>query len=262
VTHSHALRKYQFESGDLEVVVKRQRRKSLALHINSPDEVEIRAPLKCSWSLIDGFIFQKETWIFDAIASLKQRPPTPRPVFAHGEKHNFLGKEYAMEVCQGTPALVFVLGDKIVIRSRNPGRAGEVERLFMAFLKTKAYGYFPGRIQQCRQKFMEIDPTIAMQDGAVTVIGQDPLTGDEPELNTGFHIRRMKARWGSCSSRGELCFNSLLMQKSEVLIDLVIVHELCHLRHFSHNKAFYGLLEKVLPDWRIREKLLDGIPLD
>jgi predicted metal-dependent hydrolase len=79
---------------------------------------------------------------------------------------------------------------------------------------------------------------------------------------TEIKLRNMKARWGSCSSRGELCFNSLLMQKSEVLIDLVIVHELCHLRHFSHNKAFYGLLEKVLPDWRIREKLLDGIPLD
>ena len=77
-----------------------------------------------------------------------------------------------------------------------------------------------------------------------------------------FHIRKMKARWGSCSSQGELCFNSLLMQKDEALIDLVIVHELCHLRHFNHNRAFYKLLGNVLPDWQEREKMLDGGSVD
>ncbi len=254
-------RTYPLESGTLEIVVKRQRRKSLALHILSPNEVEIRAPLKCAWSLIDEFVYLKEAWIRESIANLKERPVSPLPDFVHGEHHKFLGKDYQLEVCRGTPALVFTLGEKIVVRAKNPDKKGEIERLFQGFLKSKAYGYFPDRISECRRKFAGIDNAIA--DSSI----DDPANmvariKDVFHVPAKFHIRKMKARWGSCSSQGELCFNSLLMQKDEALIDLVIIHELCHLRHFNHNSAFYKLLDHVLPDWKEREKRLDGGSVD
>lgn len=155
--------------------------------------------------------------------------------------------------------MAFILGEKLVIRARDPGKKGELERLFLAFIKSKAYGYFPERIKQCRTKFTGIDDAIANTNPDT---GHADNSKSALKSNEGFHIRKMKARWGSCSSRGELCFNSLLMQKDEALIDLVIVHELCHLRHFNHNRAFYELLGEVLPDWQAREKLLDGSRLD
>ena len=252
---------YPLESGTLEIVVKRQRRKSLALHILSPKEVEIRAPLKCAWSLIDEFVYLKEAWIRESITKLREMPVRPSPVFVHGEHHKFLGKDYQLEVCRGTPALVFPLGERIVVRAKNPEKRGEVERLFQDFLKSKAYGYFPDRIRECRQKFIGIDNGIADSaiDNPANMINRSNDDFCAPEK---FHIRKMKARWGSCSSQGELCFNSLLMQKDEALIDLVIVHELCHLRHFNHNRAFYKLLGNVLPDWQEREKMLDGGSVD
>ena len=257
----HLIRKYQLESGPLEIVVKRQQRKSLALHIISPDELEIRAPLKCAWSQIDEFVYLKEKWIFESIARWKEVPRRRVPIFAQGEKHKFMGRDYLLEVCRGTPAVAFILGEKLVIRARDPSKDGELERLFHGFIKSKAYGYFPERIKQCRTKFIGIDDAIA---GANTNANTGHANNSKPHLKSseGFHIRKMKARWGSCSSRGELCFNSLLMQKDDSLIELVIVHELCHLRHFNHNRAFYALLEQVLPDWKAREKLLDGSQLD
>ena len=254
-------RTYPLKCGNLEIVVKRQRRKSLALHILSPDELEIRAPLKCAWSQIDEFVYLKEDWILESIVSMKEMPVKPVPVFAHGESHKFLGRDYQLEICQGAPALVFLLGDKIVVRSRQPGKKGEVERLFQNFLKSRAYSFFPDRIRQCRRKFSGIDNDIA--NGTTHTAGDPGCHPRHDSSDTeGFRIRKMKARWGSCSSRGELCFNSLLMQKDHALIDLVIVHELCHLRHFCHDRAFYNLLEAVLPDWREQAKLLDGGSVD
>ena len=250
-------RTYPLKGGTLEIAVKRQRRKTLALHILSPEELEIRAPLKCAWSLIDDFVYLKEGWIFESIARLKELPVKPVPKYVQGEKHKYLGKDYSLEICTGTPALAFILGEKIVVRVRNPDKKGEVQRLFHGFLKSRAYAWFPDRIRVCREKF-------AGFDGAIANSTQDPNGHLQRDLQTaeGFHIRKMKARWGSCSSRGELCFNSLLMQKDEALIDLVIVHELCHLRHFNHDSSFYKLLADVLPDWKEREKRLDGGSVD
>ncbi len=254
-------RTYPLKSGNLKIVVKRQRRKSLALHILSPNELEIRAPLKCAWSLIDEFVYLKEVWIQESIVKLQNAPIKASPVFAHGAKHNFLGKSYQLEVCRGSPALVFLLGEKLVVRTRNPEKKGEVERLFLNFLKMKAYGYFTDRIRQCRKLFIGIDDGIAISP-AGNIETRAKLPENYEGVSENFHIRKMKARWGSCSSRGELCFNSLLMQQDQAQIDLVIVHELCHRRHFNHNNAFYKLLGSVLPDWKDREKELEGGAVD
>jgi predicted metal-dependent hydrolase len=46
------------------------------------------------------------------------------------------------------------------------------------------------------------------------------------------------------------------MQKPLAAVDFVVTHELCHLKHFAHNKSFYRMLDRVMPDWRERERLL------
>ncbi len=63
-------------------------------------------------------------------------------------------------------------------------------------------------------------------------------------------IRRQRTRWGSCSSKGNLNFNCLLMLAPPEVIDYVIVHELCHRKELNHSKRFWSEVEKVLPDYR------------
>ena len=71
-------------------------------------------------------------------------------------------------------------------------------------------------------------------------------------------IRNQRTRWGSCSSRGNLNFNCLLMLAPPEVIDYVVVHELCHLREANHGPRFHALLDAYLPHWRDAERKLRG----
>lgn len=69
-------------------------------------------------------------------------------------------------------------------------------------------------------------------------------------------ITSARTRFGSCSSKNSLCFSLYLMQYPDEAIDAVVVHELCHMLHRDHSPAFYREVERWLPDYREREKLL------
>lgn len=71
-------------------------------------------------------------------------------------------------------------------------------------------------------------------------------------------ITSAKSRFGSCSSRGSICFSCFLMLSPDDAIDYVIVHELAHLKYLNHSPAFYRLVEHYLPDYKRREAILKG----
>ena len=69
-------------------------------------------------------------------------------------------------------------------------------------------------------------------------------------------IREQKTRWGSSSSKGNLNFNWRLILAPEEVLDYVVVHELAHRREMNHSKAFYAVVEAVLPDYRAARRWL------
>ena len=73
-----------------------------------------------------------------------------------------------------------------------------------------------------------------------------PLMGETYNRIT---IRNQKTRWGSCSSKGNLNFNCLLMLCPPEVIDSVVVHELAHRREMNHSKRFYAHVLRVYPDY-------------
>ncbi len=73
---------------------------------------------------------------------------------------------------------------------------------------------------------------------------------------THVSVTKAKTRFGSCSSKGRICFSVYLFGYPEEAIDYVIVHELAHLKYLNHSKQFYSLIENYLPDYNQRKKLL------
>ena len=72
-------------------------------------------------------------------------------------------------------------------------------------------------------------------------------------------IRNQRSKWGSCSSKGNLNFNCLLMLTPPEVIDSVVVHELCHRKEMNHSDKFYAEVLRVFPDyWRCDKWLKDN----
>ncbi len=71
-------------------------------------------------------------------------------------------------------------------------------------------------------------------------------------------IRNQVSRWGSCSAKGNLNFNCLLMLMPPEVLDSVVVHELCHRKEMNHSKRFYAEVLRVYPDYHKWHKWLEA----
>ncbi len=69
-------------------------------------------------------------------------------------------------------------------------------------------------------------------------------------------IRCQKTKWGSCSSKGNLNFNCLLMRAPEFVRDYVVIHELCHRREMNHSVRFWAEVRRVMPEYERAKRWL------
>lgn len=75
----------------------------------------------------------------------------------------------------------------------------------------------------------------------------------------GITIRNQRTRWGSCSSKGNLNFNCMLMLAPEAVIDYVVIHELCHRKEMNHSEKFWALVQRHCPNYtQLRKWLKDN----
>ena len=76
----------------------------------------------------------------------------------------------------------------------------------------------------------------------------------EPTLR----IRRMRTRWGTCNTATRtVTLNLELARREPELLEYVVVHELAHLIERGHNKRFYAVMDRHLPDWRLKRRALN-----
>ena len=211
------------------LVIIRSRRKTLAIHVLA-DGIEVRAPLKCPWIEIDRFIDSRLDWLASARAHLIEAPKPAK--FLSGEYHEYRGELLPLLIYPSRQNVVSIENNQIVIGSRHPESHEYNEGLFFKQLRQDAETLFA----PCLSRSVEDFPY--------------------PVSPTGLRLRRMRARWGSCSEKGEICLNTALVQKHPRALELVVTHELCHLIHFHHNAEFYALMDLAMPDWREREPLL------
>ena len=113
------------------------------------------------------------------------------------------------------------------------------------------------KIQKRKELIGSIDPLSqsdiqALADKALSVIpGRVKYYAEIIGVTYGrITIRNQRSRWGSCSAKGNLNFNCLLMLAPPEVLDYVVVHELCHRKQMNHSKAFWTEVEKVFPDYK------------
>ncbi len=100
-------------------------------------------------------------------------------------------------------------------------------------------------IQALADKALKVIPEKVQHYAAIVGVNYGRIT-----------IRNQRTRWGSCSSKGNLNFNCLLMLAPDEVIDSVVVHELCHRKHMDHSGAFYAEMVRAYPKYRECHKWL------
>ena len=69
-------------------------------------------------------------------------------------------------------------------------------------------------------------------------------------------VKDYKARWGSCFPDGKISYNWRIIIAPHHIVDYVVVHELCHLKHPNHSPAYWRSVKRVVPEFAIFRKWL------
>lgn len=110
----------------------------------------------------------------------------------------------------------------------------------------QAAGYFSEEeLKECRKRAKKIIPERVEHYAKLMDVSYGRIS-----------IRLQKSRWGSCSSKGNLNFNCLLVLMPSEILDSVVVHELCHRKQMNHSRKFYDEVLRIFPDYRKCEKWL------
>ncbi len=212
----------------MKTVIKRGRgRKNLRMHIDDHGTLIISAPLTVPQSLIDSFIDANKTWIEE------NKSKVPVHTYRDGDKFPFFGKEYPLFVLKGEKA-VFLREDGLYVFVPRVESANSVKR--------ELYNFY------CKRLFSYAEEKL-------------PLFCSRMELKKpSLEICNAKSRWGCCYRKQALIkLSAITATLPEPLIDMTIIHELCHLVYDGHGEDFKGLLRSYVPDIKEKEKALKAI---
>jgi len=210
-------------------------------------QVIVRAPDFVKKAVINDFIRDKSVWLKSKILA-QQQAQTNHFDFSHGSEILLLGKKVKLAICFGRKAQVYSETNEndnqktwlyVVINERNKAKLNDsdavskqVKKQLESYFKVQAQNYIFPRLTALSEQTLLSPKTI--------------------------QVRQYPARWGSCNNREEVSFNYLLIMTPPWVIDYVIVHELCHLKHLNHSIDFWRLVAKHYPSYQDAKQWLSN----
>ena len=200
-------------------------RKHLKISVFPDGSIEVDAPEKRSIFEVERALIRRARWIIRQQAHFERFQPLPAPRrYASGETHRYLGRQYRLRVRQGSALEVKLVGRFLLVSV--PGKTGLVAAVVQSWYREHAGAIFEQRIKVCHERTKQYGIPVPV-----------------------LRIRKMKTRWGSCGKNHTIILNPELIRLPTPCVDYVITHELCHLKVHKHNRDFYKLLARCMPDW-------------
>ncbi len=201
----------------------RSRRRTIALVVTAEARLEVRAPWFTPLAKLQALVEQKGEWIRRKQTEMAARPQINRGPLRVGDPFFLLGKRFELELEDRLcPAILWT--DRLTLATQSLGRARE---LLEAWYRVEARRFLRQRLDHW---------------SGLLGCGAVPLK-----------ITGARKRWGSCSPRKGICLSWRLLMAPPAVIDYVVVHELCHLRHPDHSSRFWAAVRATLPDYRQRQ---------
>ncbi|MCR5037523.1 MAG: M48 family metallopeptidase [Bacteroidales bacterium] len=224
---------------NIDIQVERKPIKNLHLSVYPPDgRVHVSAPEEYTDEKIKLYINKKWAWITEKRAAMTSFNIQSAREYISGEAHYFMGQLYRLKVVRDGrfPQHVEIEGDYIKVTVRPQAEPQHIEGVLYAWYKEQLTPVISGMVD----KYIE-------------------MLGVEPEH---WEVRKMAARWGSCSmAKKKILFNIELAKKPKDCIEYVVLHEMAHLICRTHSKVFRKILDTNLPNWVNIKEDLNEFPL-
>lgn len=218
--------------------LKRSPRKTLAISVLPDGSLELVAPDDAEEEAILAKVSKRSAWIRRQRRAFQNMNVTPSlRRYVTGATHRYLGRQYRLKITTGDPAQVRLKGAYFHIAT--PSRDPEV-------VKALLDQWFRGRAtEQFTRRLAAWEPWCQRHHLPI------------PKLS----LRKMSKRWGSAATTGRIALNPDLIHAPSPCIDYVVVHEICHLKHSSHNPEFFKLLRLLMSDWQKHKRRLESAEL-
>jgi predicted metal-dependent hydrolase len=203
--------------------------------------IEVVAPPKVSDRKIKAFVELQQEWIKAAslrVADKIRAIPTLAPMtYAHGVTVPFQGRQIPLRVQNTAKATLKVdlqADSEFVIdlpMRINATESSELIRLaLIRWMKNQARQQAGFYIDKHAQRHALVPRSLK--------------------------IKTQKSRWGSCGPQNDINMNWLLMLAPPAVLEYVVVHELCHIKHKNHSREFWQLVTEHLPDYQQQRRWL------
>lgn len=217
----------------------REERKHYRIVVAPDMKVTVSAPWQATDAQIETMLKGKKRWIVRKLDLVESFIPLPSPLrYVSGETIRYLGRQYRLKVETGERESAKLKGKYLHV--------SVPDKTNTDMIQTSVEEWYRQRAEETFQRYMSKCEEVATRHDIPTA---------------SFVVRKMSARWGSCSSKGRITLNLHLIQTPVHCIEYVIMHELCHLKHHNHSPSFYRLLTRCMPDWEQRKAALDRIAL-
>ncbi|WP_105103081.1 M48 family metallopeptidase [Microbulbifer pacificus] len=206
------------------------RRKRLGLVVTEKG-AEVRIPQRCAAQHGHQFLRDNIAWVRDQLRGLEHRQAqVPEHQFVFGARFPWLGK--LLELDRAACAVDAGIRDgyiQLYCRAREPDEA-QIQASLRRLYQSRA-------LETLTQKSRYFAGLLGLEFSSVKV-------------------RRTRSKWGHCTIRGELQYNWLVCLAPEPVVDYLVIHEVCHLRHHNHSRAFWDLVASLCPDYRTLRRWL------
>lgn len=219
------------------VAISRSSRRTLAIMINPAGTVEVRSPKRASLRSIKSVILSKKNWILDKLDFIHKNPRAvfKEPLLVSGDEFYFLGKKLKLILVRSQFQKIITTDEHLLFYSKDPNNFKQNKRYLKNWFTENSDLVF-------RQRF-------------------DLYCNSYHIQGVQLKLKNMKACWGKCYPKEKLILlTKELITQPINYIDGVIIHELCHLTHFNHDKNFYELLSQRDPTHKSLKKDLELIP--
>jgi len=231
--HEHSTVQYGRTTIDYDIQ-RSSKRKTVALTIDPIKGVILTAPADIGVERLDKIVKDKAQWIVNRLRHVAEgEPPSNAKEFVSGESFAYLGRNYRLRVLGSEPPeparlaagwLIVAVHPAASERERNQALAASVRRWYLDRAQTRLHA---------RAGFWA--------ESAGLVVSE-------------VKVKDQQKRWGSCDGKGVLRFNWRIIQAPMRLIDYVVAHEVVHLEHADHTKAFWARLGVIMPDYERRKE--------